>query len=143
MLNETPDLVDFAVSYGECSGYCTTVLHISAPDLELVRISDEAADPDLRYTGTADEETMARIGEALDAVCPADLEAVYGRPDSRDEGAATVRLMTDRGVSEHRYSATDPPPPLRDLHDILTAILHAWLDGEPVSGVTFDSFPEW
>lgn len=142
-MSETPDLVEFAIGYGECSGYCTTVLRASASDLELVRISDDIADPDLRYRGTADEETVARIRAALDAIHPDDLEAVYGRPDSRDEGAATVRLMTDSVLSEHRYSATDPPPPLRDLHDVLSAILHSWLDGEPVSGVSYDSFPEW
>jgi hypothetical protein len=137
----TPHEVELIVSYGECSGYCTTILRVSGTRLTLILVSDDVDDPNLEFTGQASESWALQTQRALDSLGEQNLETVYGKPDSRDEGAATVRIVREGSVSEHTYSATDPPPPLSELHGILDDVRLAWVDGEHVPGVSFDSHP--
>ncbi len=139
--NGRPQLVDFSVSYGECVGYCTTVLVVSGTDLTLVRLSDDDVDPELRYRGRADRSIVERIRAAAATAVPKDLEPVYGTPDAHDEGAATIRLLSETLVTQHQYSATEPPPPLQDLHELLSAIMIAWIDNDEIHDVNFDEVP--
>lgn len=136
-----PGQVELVFTYGECTGYCTTVLRVSGMRVSLTRVSDIDTDPDQVAAGGATEEWAARVREALASVSAERLEPIYGKPDSRDEGAATVRIIRDGDVSEHTYSATDPPPQLADLHALLAPVLEAWVNGEPIPG--FDTeFPQ-
>jgi hypothetical protein len=136
-----PELVDFSLSYGECAGYCTTVLQVSGTELELVRRSDDEADPELRFRGMAKAQLANRIRQATATTAPADLEPLYGSPDSHDEGVATVRLLHHGVVTEHSYSATAPPQELQALHDLLSSIAIAWIECEEMDGVTFHDCP--
>ena len=138
---QVPKLVDFSVSYGECAGYCTTVLEVSGTELELVRTSDDEADPELRFRGSADRQLADRIRHAAAETMPANLARTYGSPDSHDEGAATLRLAHRTVVTEHSYSATAPPPELEALHVMLSSIAAAWMECEDIDRVTFHDCP--
>ena len=137
----TPELIDYRVTYGECAGYCTTELRLRGSGLELIQRSTSANDPDLACSGEADCGLVARIEAALAGIDSSELSAVYGKPDSHDEGAATIRLRHDAQVSEHTYSATSPPAELERLHPILSGIVTAWLERDTFDGATFNDFP--
>lgn len=133
--------VELVVTYGECVGYCTTILRVSGTLVTLTRVSDLEADPDQVAVAEASEEWASQVRATLESVDTQDLESIYGNPDSRDEGAATVRIVHEGAVSEHTYSAVDPPPPLTDLHGLLMPILEAWVNGEPIPGFDGPSPP--
>ena len=135
-------LVDFGLSYGECVGYCTTVLAVANNELELMRLSDDESDPELRFRGTVDETVARRIQRAATATDRDGLEPIYGSPDAHDEGAATILFVRHTVVSEHRYSATAPPEALAELHIVLSDITVAWIECEQIEGVTFDECPQ-
>lgn len=135
-----PDLVELTITYGECIGYCTTVLRVDGDELSLLRISTDDA-PDVEVTGSASRSWVEHLRQLVRSVRGEALEAVYGKPDSRDEGAATLRIPRNGSSSGHTYSATDPPQPLLELHEALAEVLHAWVAGENLPDVEFASRP--
>lgn len=141
-MSPVTDLVEFTLSYGECAGYCTTTLQVDGRRLELIRTNTDPSELALRFTGVLEDEMALRLSGAMERIEPARLELVHGSPDARDEGAATMRFRDDATVTEHRYSATDPPPELGELHDLLSTIVLAWLEGDSVPGAFFDSTPD-
>jgi hypothetical protein len=135
------ELVDYRVSYGECVGYCTSVLTIDGSALELVQTSNGPAEPPRRFTGEIGTDLGQRIDEEAANIDTQALRTTYGEPDARDEGAVTVRIRGRMGVSEHRYSRGGPPVEFAALDALLSPVLLGWVDGEPVAGVRFDTFP--
>jgi hypothetical protein len=135
------DLVELTITYGECIGYCTTVLRVNGDELSLFRISTDDAAPEIEVTGSASRDWAEHLRQLVTSASGEALEAVYGKPDSRDEGAATIRIPRNGSSSEHTYSMTDPPQPLLELHEALAEVLHAWVAGGNLPGVDFASRP--
>jgi hypothetical protein len=135
------ELVDYSISYGECVGYCTSVLTIDGVEIELVQTSDDPGEPLRRFIGKIDPDLSQRIGEEAANLDPQGLRTTYGTPDARDEGAVTVRLRGETGVTEHRYSRGGPPIEFATLDGFLSAILLGWVDGDSPVGLRFDDSP--
>lgn len=132
------ELVDYSVSYGECIGFCTSVLTIDAPDIGLVQTSN-GPDADVRrFTGEIDAGLSQTIADEAANVDQGNLRPTYGTPDARDEGAVTMRFRDRDGVTRHTYSRGGPPNELLVLDSFLSPILVGWIDGDPPEGVRFD-----
>jgi hypothetical protein len=136
-----PELVDYAVTYGECAGYCTAVLSIDGSGIELVRTSSDPDGPALRYAGEIDRDLREAIAAEVESLEPGRLRRVYGEPDARDEGAVTVRTGGPGGTTAHSYSRGSPPRELADLDALLSPILFGWIDGEAPVGVRLIDVP--
>jgi hypothetical protein len=135
------ELVDYRVSYGECVGYCTSVLTIDGPAIELVQTSNGPDGDERRFTGEIDPALSHKIAAEAAELQQEVLSKVYGTPDARDEGAVTVRIRGRAGVTEHRYSRGGPPGELSNLDDLLSPILLGWIDGDAPLAVHFKSSP--
>ena len=135
------ELVDYSISYGECVGYCTSVLTIDGDAIELARTSNDPGERLRRFTGGIDPVLSQRIGEEAANLDPQGLRTTYGTPDARDEGAVTVRLRGVTGVTAHGYSRGGPPIEFAALDALLSPILLAWIDGEAPTGVRFNELP--
>ncbi len=135
------ELVDYGVSYGECLGYCTSVLHVNGTIITLTQVSNGPDAHVRRFTGEIESELGERIAEVAARLEPGHLQTTYGTPDARDEGAVTVRIGSRAGVTEHTYSRDEPPDELSALDALLSPILLGWVDGNPVSGLRFDQSP--
>ena len=135
------ELVDYGISYGECIGYCTTVLRVDGLTIELIQTSEDPDDVSRRFMGTVDRDLAGRIASDVAKLDPGHLMAVYGEPDSGDEGAVTLRIRGLGGTTAHVYSRGAPPAQLTDVDDLLSPILTGWLDGEPVAGVSVTASP--
>jgi hypothetical protein len=135
------ELVDYSISYGECVGYCTSVLTIDGAAAELVQSSSDPGDPLRRFTGEIDADLGQRIDEEAAKLELGNLSEVYGTPDARDEGAVTVRIRWSAGVTEHTYSRGEPPSGLSKLDDLVSPILVGWVDGESTPGVILNEAP--
>lgn len=134
------ELIDYRISYGECVGYCTSVLTVNGSALELVQTSNGPDADERRFTGTVEAGLSRKIAAVAEKLDQGSLKDTYGTPDARDEGAVTVRIRR-RGVTEHRYSRGEPPNDLSDLDVLLSPILLGWVDGESPPGVLFDEVP--
>jgi hypothetical protein len=135
------ELVDYSVSYGECVGYCTSILTIEGTAVELVQTSNDSGEPRRRFTGGIDPHLGQRIGEEAAKLDPQGLRTTYGTPDARDEGAVTVRIRGVTGVTEHRYSRGGPPIEFAALDALLSPVLLGWVDGDSPVGLRFDDSP--
>jgi hypothetical protein len=135
------ELVDYRVSYGECVGYCASVLTIDGFDIKLVQTSNSPDADVRRFTGKIKAAMSERIAAAAVKLEPETLRATYGTPDARDEGAVTVRIRCRTGVTQHSYSRGDPPHELAALDALLSPMLLGWIDGEPPDAVHFDQVP--
>jgi len=135
------ELVDYSISYGECVGYCMSVLTIDGTVVELVQTSNDPAELPRRFTGEIDSGLVRRIDEKAAKLDPQGLRTTYGEPDARDEGAVTVRIRGSAGVTEHMYSRGGPPSEFAILDGLLSLILLGWIDGEATPGVTLNGVP--
>lgn len=135
------ELVDYRVSYGECIGYCTSVLTIDGFDMELVQIGNGPDSDERRFTGEIDTGFSRSILEEVAHLEQGNLNTVYGTPDARDEGAVTVRIRGQADITEHRYSRGEPPKEFAALDALLSPILLGWIDGDSVAGLRFDDSP--
>jgi hypothetical protein len=134
------ELIDYRVSYGECVGYCTSTLTINGSEIELVQTSN-AGEPPLHFRGSIDENLADRIRDSVAKVDVEQLDSIYGDPDAHDEGAVTIRLAGDGGVTEHSYSRGRPPDHLAALDALIGPIVLHWIDGDPPQGVRFNDVP--
>ena len=135
------ELVDYRVSYGECVGYCTSVLTIDGSAVSLLQTSNGRDERERRFTGEMDANLSRTITSEAANLDKRDLHEVYGTPDARDEGAVTVRLRGPGGVTAHTFSRGDPPDELSALDAILSPILLGWVDGDAPDGVLFKESP--
>jgi hypothetical protein len=135
------ELVDYRISYGECVGYCTSVLTVDVTSIELVQSGDQGGEPPRRFTGEIDARIGRKIAREAAKLDQSNLGARYGTPDARDEGAATVRIRGESGVTEHMYSRGEPPSGLSNLDELLSPILLGWIDGEAIPGVIINGAP--
>jgi hypothetical protein len=135
------ELVDYRVSYGECVGYCTSVLTIDGSAIELVQTSNGPDEDERRFTGEIDPALNHKIAAEAAKVEQGTLRRTYGTPDARDEGAVTIRIRGRAGVTEHRYSRGGPPGELSNLDDLLSPVLLGWIDGDAPPAVHFKRSP--
>jgi hypothetical protein len=135
------ELVNYSISYGECVGYCTSVLTIDGSAIELVQTSDDPGEPPRRFTGVIDADLGGRISRQVAILEQDNLSEVYGTPDARDEGAVTMQIRGGSGVTEHTYSRGGPPSGLSNLDDLLSPISLGWIDGEAIPGVILHESP--
>ena len=135
------ELVDYSISYGECVGYCASVLIIDGTAVVLVQTSNDPGEPPRRFTGEIDAGLGQRIDEETANLDSQGLRGTYGEPDARDEGAVTVRIRGGVGVSQHRYSRGGPPNEFAALDALLSPVLLGWVDGEAPSGVRYNEVP--
>jgi hypothetical protein len=135
------ELVDYSISYGECVGYCTSVLTIDGTVVELVQRSNDPGEPTRRFTGQIEALLSQRIDEDAAKLEPQELRPMYGTPDARDEGAVTVRIRDRTDVTEHSYSRGAPPNEFTALDALLSPILLSWVDGDSLAGLRFDDSP--
>ena len=135
------ELVDYRVSYGECVGYCTSVLTIDGSSVELIQMSNDPDETDRRFTGEIKPTLSQPIVEEAAKLEHVNMKEIYGTPDARDEGAVTVRIRRSAGVTEHTYSRGGPPNEFSALDALLSPIGVGWIDGAASAGVRFNSFP--
>jgi len=135
------ELVDYSISYGECVGYCMSMLTIDGLSIELSQMSNGADKSERRFTGKIEAGLRQRIVQEAARLEHGNLSEVYGTPDARDEGAVTIRTRGPGGVTEHRYSRGDPPREFAALDALLSPILVGWVDGEASPGVHFNDAP--
>ena len=135
------ELVDYSISYGECVGYCMSVLTIDGTVVELVQTSNDPGEQPRRFTGEIDADLGQRIDGEATNLGPQGLRRTYGEPDARDEGAVTVRIRDAVGATEHAYSRGGPPIEFAALDGLLSPILLGWIDGEAPTGVRFNELP--
>jgi hypothetical protein len=135
------DLVDYRVAYGECVGYCTSILTVHGPRIELTQTANLPNVDARRFTGEIEAGLSQAIVEAAASLEQGNLRDVYGTPDARDEGAVTVRLRGRSGVTDHSYSRGSPPAALVALDALLSPIVLGWIDHDPPAGVRFDDTP--
>jgi hypothetical protein len=135
------ELVDYSISYGECVGYCTSVLTIDGTVVELVQTSNDPEEPARRFTGEIDAGLSRRIASEAAELEQGNLSEVYGTPDARDEGAVTVRIHGMAVVTEHTYSRGGPPIEFAALDALLSPVLLGWVDGVPPESLRFDDSP--
>ncbi|MEN8239578.1 MAG: hypothetical protein ABFR53_10290 [Actinomycetota bacterium] len=135
------DLVDYRVSYGECIGFCTSVLTIDGSTIELVQTSEHPPEPSRRFLGILAADLVEEIDRAAAVVQVERLERVYGEPDAHDEGAVTVRLHASGGITAHSYSRGMPPDDLAALDALLSPVVLGWIDGDPPPGAWFNEIP--
>jgi len=135
------ELVDYSISYGECVGYCTSVLTIDGTVVELVQTSNDPAELPRRFTGAVEADLSHKIASEAATLDPRGLRTIYGEPDARDEGAVTVQIRRHGGVTEHTYSRGGPPVEFAALDTLVSPILLGWIDGEAPTGVRFNEVP--
>lgn len=135
------ELVDYRVSYGECVGYCISMLTIDGSAIELVQTSNDLGEPPRRFTGEIEAALSREIASEAEKVAQGTLSGVYGTPDARDEGAVTIRIRGHAGVTEHAYSRGGPPIEFAALDDLLSPILLGWIDGVAPTEVRFNELP--
>ena len=135
------ELVDYGVTYGECVGYCTSVLRIDGSVIELIQTSQDPSESPRRYRGEIDRALSERIVAVVARLEPERLQRTYGTPDARDEGAVTFRLRGRAGMTAHSCSRGAPPDELSKLDELLSPVLLGWIDGDAPAGVHFHEAP--
>ena len=113
LLRPTDELVvRSGTSFGMCTGYCVTELHIDATEARFTRSAWRASRPPQTAVIAITQEQWGQILSSIDLNAFASLQDVYGCPDCADGGAEWVELETPGFKKRVTFEYGTNPPTL-------------------------------
>lgn len=117
-------LVEAGWSFGECMGPCVGSVVFEGAKVTLT-VQDWNMTALHVAHGILMTDAAAALEQLLAALDTAPLQAVYGCPDCADGGAFHVALNRNGVDSKHVYEYGQPPEVLKDLDQLVKAVIDA------------------